>query len=666
MGTRRLKAPESTAEERRGFVITRDRGGYWVELRVELRKGGLEAVAFLDAGPVDLDTAVATVKERLRELGVPNGLAAEDLLRALSPLSRPEPPADGVILVHGDPPQPGISAQIVPFFPVHDTPPTGDADPAEAYTGNLVYPGDTLIQKTPASPGIPGRSLLGTPIPAPDGADIPIVAGEGVGVDETGCTFRAKALGVVLFHRGQLRVVDSLQVKNDRMEASLTVLPDARCDEAKQLERTVEALGRCEILNGVDRDALTAAIREARADGKPVRDVVVARGQPAVDGTETDYRFLIDSDKKIGKVLDGDRIDFREVETVKNIHKGEPLAEVIPGVEPVAGFRVDGTPLRAKVERATGPKPGQNTSPSEDGAHIVADADGMVVLKGNRFHVVDQYLVQGDVDYRTGNIRASGSVNVRGQVKPGFQIKAGRDVQVLEDVEEAVVEGAGDVTIRGGVLAGSRIIAGGNLSVKYLLNSYAEAELDVDVRLSVTNSEIYAKGKVQVMGSQGAILGGEVNAARGLEARTIGSSSSKTHVAVGVDLRVLREMAAIDKEIAAIQEELPNLQTSLGRNFLRDPRSAIEALPPALRKPKLDLLIRMKSLYQKNSDLTAQRKMLELTTEELRGATISVQGEVHPGTVVTVGSGNLTVTETMRHVVFAYDRDQGRVVSSRL
>jgi uncharacterized protein (DUF342 family) len=637
-----------------------------LELRVELRKGGLEAVAFLASGPVDLDAAAETAKERLRELGVPNGISQEALLQALSPLSLPEPPADGVILVRGAPPQPGISAQIVPSFPVRDTPPLGDAEAVETYFRNLVYPGDTLLQKTPASPGIPGRSLLGASIPAPNGADVPIVAGDGVTVDDSGCTFRATAYGVVIFHRGQLRVVDALEVSEDRMEARLTVLPDPGCDAGRQVEKIVEALGRCEVLNGVDRDALAAAVTEARTSTKPVRNVIVARGQPPVDGRETDFRLLIDSDKKVGKVLDGDRIDFREVETVKNVHKGEALAEVIPGVEPVAGYRVDGTPLRPKTERATGPKPGENTAPSEDGRQMVADADGMVVLKGNRFHVVDQYLIQGDVDYRTGNIRASGSVDVRGQVKPGFQVRAGQDVQISEDVEEAAVEGGGDVTIRGGVLAGSKIISGGNLSVKYLLNSYAEAELDVEVRLSVTNSQVYAKGKVRVLGSQGAIIGGEINAARGLEARSIGSPSSKTHVAVGVDLRVLREIQAIDRELNEIQGELPNLQANLGKTFLRDPRAAIEALPPALRKPKLDLLMRMKSLYQKNADLTAQRQMLELTTEELRGAAISVQGEVHPGTVLTVGAGSLTITETLRHVVFSYDRDQRRVVSSRL
>ncbi|MBE0616627.1 MAG: DUF342 domain-containing protein, partial [Proteobacteria bacterium] len=274
--------------------------------------------------------------------------------------------------------------------------------------------------------------------------------------------------------------------------------------------------------------------------------------------------------------------------------------------------------------------------------------------------------VQGDVDYRTGNIRASGSVQIRGQVKPGFQVHAGRDVEILQDVEEAVVEAGGDLKILGGVMSGSRISAGNSLTAKYLLNSHAEAEVDVEVKLSVTNSRIYAKGKVRVMGAQGAIIGGEVNAALGLEARSIGSPSSKTHVAAGVDLRVLREMEAIDKESAAALEELASLQSNLGKSFLRDPRAAIEALPPTLRKPKLDLLMRMKALYQRTADLKAQRQMLEMANQELKDAQISVHGEIHAGTTVTVFQGKLTLPETQRHVVFYFDRDQGRIASRRL
>jgi uncharacterized protein (DUF342 family) len=555
---------------------------------------------------------------------------------------------------------------LVAHFPIQDTPADDGVDPFGTYAANVVYPGEELLQKTPASPGIPGKSLLGAPIAASNGTDVLVGAGAGVTPNEDGSIFRAAAYGVALFHRGQLRVADALRVTDDRMEARLTVLPDPRRDAPAQVQKLVESLAALQVTHGVDREALERAVEEARASGRPVPDVVVARGRPPVDGRETDYRLLIDSERKVGTVREGDRIDFREAETVKNVAHGEALAEVIPAVEAVAGFRIDGNPLRAQVQRASGPKPGDNTAPSEDGTRIVAAADGMVVLKGNQFHVVDEYLIQGDVDYRTGNIRASGSVHVRGQVKPGFQVHAGKDVDVLEDVEEAVLEAGGDVKVVGGIMGNSRVLAGGNLGARYLLNSHVEADLDVDVKLSVTNCRVYSKGKVRVLGTPGAILGGEVNAARGLEARAVGSETAKTHVAVGVDLRVLREIEGIDKETAAALEELTSLQSSLGRAFLRDPRAAIEALPPALRKPKLDLLVRMKALYQRTTDLKAQRQMLELENQELKDAQIVVHGDIHAGTTVTVFQGKLTLPETQRRVVFYYDREQARIASRRL
>ena len=46
-----------------------------MDLRVELRKGGLEAVTFLDQGPYEASVAVETSTRRLKEMGVP---AADD------------------------------------------------------------------------------------------------------------------------------------------------------------------------------------------------------------------------------------------------------------------------------------------------------------------------------------------------------------------------------------------------------------------------------------------------------------------------------------------------------------------------------------------------------------------------------------------------------------
>ncbi len=636
-----------------------------MQLRIDLRRGDMEAVAFLEAGPFDLDAAVRQVLEQLSRIGVKRLPDETELREALTAFANGSAPPEGVVVARGDPPRPGVPAQILPFFPVRNTPLQDDVDPLEKYAANVVYPGDPVLQKTPPSPGIPGTNLFDRTIPAPDGRDIPVVPGDGIQGPGEDDIFRATTYGVVLFDRGRLWVADAVHLSDDRMEARITVLPDPRADEALHVKRVLTALEKLGIRAGVDQKTVVEAIRKARATGRPVPDVVAARGKEPVHGREAGYKLRFDPEKKVGKVLEGGRIDFREAEAVKNVKKGEVLADVIPPVEPQDGYRVDGVTLRARMERFPGLKPGQNTVPSESGKQILADVDGMIVVQGGKFHIVDEYLVPGDVDYRTGNIRASGRVLIRGGVKPGFEVEAGKDVQIGGDVEQARVKTAGRLEVRGGITAESHVSAG-SVHAKYILSSEVESEGDVEVSGSITNSRIYARGRVRATGGKGAILGGEVNAALGIEARTIGSPSAKTHVAVGVDLRVLREIERVDKERSAVLDELKVVQSNLGKAFLKDPRAALATIPPALRKCKVELLHKMKELYEKEKELAARRDELAARMREQQAAEIAVTGEIHAGTRITCATACTVLTETLRYVILYFDPAENRILWRRL
>lgn len=641
-----------------------------MELKVELQKSGLEAVAILEKGPFSLDAAAETAIGKLRQLGVSKEIDRTQLKKALSGLSQngsgPKAVPNAVVIAKGVAPQPGVDAQMQPFFPLRDTPVQKETNPLVHFARNVAYPGDTIMQITPPSQGIDGRSLIGAPLPAPKGSEASISLGDGVERSEDGLTLTSTTYGVVLFYRGNLSVHEAIHVSDDMMEARITVLPDPTRGSEEQTKRIVKALNSLGITDGIEMENLSKAVAEARQGGKAVPDVVVAVGKPPVNGQEADFKLLIDPEKKVGTQLEGGRIDFREVEAVKNVTKGEELAAIIPEIEEIDGYKIDGSTLRPSKQKATGAKPGQNTIASEDGSKILADADGMLVIKNNMFHVVGEYLVQNDIDYRTGNIRASGSVQIKGSVKPGFQVESGKDVDILKDVEEAVVKAKGNIEIKGGIMAESKVFAEKNLLAKYILSSRIEVGGDLEVKLSIANSHVYVKGKVKATGSQGTILGGEVNAAMGIEARTIGSPASTTHVAAGVDLRLVRELQEIDKVRAALMEEIKILQSNLGQAFLKDPRAAIAAIPAVLRKPKLELLQRMQGLYKKDSELTERRDKLAEINREQQDSQISVHGQIHAGTHVTISMATLKLQETLSHVLLYFDQAQSRVAWRRL
>lgn len=632
-----------------------------MQICVELRKAGLEAIAVLAEGPFELDPAAASVLEQLGKLGVQPVPQAAQVKVALAPLGGAEPPAEGVVVARGVPPQQGIGAQVLPLFPVRTTPPEEGTDPLVLYARNVVYPGDCILERTPPSPGIPGRSLLGVEVSAPAGKDIQVLACHGVQVGEDKRTFTAQTYGVALFHSQRLQVVDAVRVADDFMATHLTVLPDGRLDEGGQLAKVVAALRALGVTHGINNEVLAGAVSKARQDGQPVPGVLAAQGKPPRDGREIDFELLVDSQQKVGKELEGGRIDFREAESVKNVTRGEKLARVVPAIEPEQGYRVDGEMLRPKIARATGLKPGQNTVLSEDGTLVLADGDGMLVVQGGKFHLADQYLVNGDVNYTTGNIRATGSVTIRGQVKPGFEVEAGKDVEIHGDVEEARVSTAGNLTVRGGITASSMVTAEQNIIARYIQSSTVETGGNLEVKLSVTNSKVYVRGQMAVAGNQGAIVGGEVNAALGIEARDIGSPSAKTHVAVGVDLRIVRELEEIAKERKGNQQTMEHLQANLGRAFLKDPRGTLAAIPATLRKPKLDMLQKMQDLYKREKELAARDAELQMINGEMNIAQITVQGEIHAGTVITISQLRHVLKENLKRVVLYYDADKNQV-----
>lgn len=633
-----------------------------MSVTVELRKGAMEAVAVLGEGVADAASAAEAVHAQMVALGVespPDKKVIEEAI-ANSGLK------GEVVVARGIPPHTGIGAQIFPSFPVKETPIGDDLDLFDAYWRNIAYPGDIILRKTPASEGIPGRNLLGVPLTGSRGPDTPVYSDGGVIEDASGQIYKSNTYGVITMAGGRLSVHEALSVDEDRMNALLTILPDPSIEETQQLEKIVTALRDLNIVRGVDREAISKAVKAANASSAPVHDVLVAKGEPAVDGHEAEYRVVIDLELKALKVLDGDKVDYREKDTVKNVRQGEVIAEVVQATKPVPGYRIDGAAINPKALHVQTLKPGAGVVPNPDGTLILAEVDGMVVVKAGKFNVVSEYVIPGDVDIKTGNIHAAGFVKINGNVQAGFVVDAGRDLTVGGDVWEGTVECGGDIKVFGAITAKSRVVCKGDVEARFVQDSYVECEGDVNVALNITASEIYSKGKCRVMGSQGLIMGGVISATMGIEAKTIGSHGARTSLSVGLDLRVIRELESIRKALPGLQEDLQRLHSSLGKEFLRDPQKALLALPPVLRKNKLDVLKSMKEIQLKTAGLTARQEELEAEIREQKEAVIIVHGEIYAGTEVRIGRVFGTIHENLRRVTIHVDKDNNCVAYRKM
>ncbi len=78
----------------------------------------------------------------------------------------------------------------------------------------------------------------------------------------------------------------------------------------------------------------------------------MAKGISPIDGKDGYIKYYFDLEKKlIPKILEDGTVDYRELDIINNVNKGDLLAEAIPPKEGQEGYRVTGEsiPYKKKV-----------------------------------------------------------------------------------------------------------------------------------------------------------------------------------------------------------------------------------------------------------------------------------------------------------------------------
>jgi uncharacterized protein (DUF342 family) len=351
---------------------------------------------------------------------------------------------------------------------------------------------------------------------------------------------------------------DGVQIRTDedKLAAFLsyqpgTALPSLTVDKIKQVLKTTG------IMFGLDEEAIA---RAAAAKG-PVANLVIARGKEKREGTppRLDYKFPVDRVGAIGKQNEAGRIDFREKGKLPYVKVGEVVALLIPGTDPVSGRRVTGEEIKASVQLASGLEPGIGVE--QQGERYIAKISGAPRLDPQgRVEVTEVWTVEGDVDNRTGNLRFDGPVKIKGIINPGFEVEA-KSIHCEGIEKHTIVKAHEDIIVDGGIIGG-KVTAGGNISARFFNCAQVTCIGDIDVKLSIINSEVNTSGKIKAQ----TIIGGNVATLNGLECVNLSSEASRATVIFGVDpikqqqvKELVTKKVDIEGQIAKLQEELAPL-----------------------------------------------------------------------------------------------------------
>lgn len=437
-------------------------------------------------------------------------------------------------------------------------------------------------------------------------------------------------------------------ISADGMEAGARFYPpsnDGKRRSAAELKKDLNAAG---VVYGIDERIIASHLKNPLY----CTDFIIARGKKAVDGTNAAIEYLFNTDRHMRPKRNEDgSVDFHQLDNISHIKAGDTLAVLHPEKVGEIGTNVRGADVRPHPVEHKMLKFGKNIELSPDKRRLISKINGHAVLEGERVFVSNIYDVPGDVDNSTGDINYEGNVLVHGNVRTGFRVRAAGDIEVCGSVEGAELIAGGNIILHHGMqgMTRGKVIAKGNVICKFIESVRVFAEGYVEAE-GIIQSQVSAKGDINVNGQKGQIIGGYIRSASCISAKRIGSGMGiTTIVEVGFDPAVQDRMTQLKELLADKNAEYKQcLQIVELLN-----KKLNSGMINALQKNTLEDNIRNAQRLREEI-FTAQGELDEIMAKvsENSDSCIKVYGGVYPGTQLRISGDFYNINEEFSYCKF--------------
>ncbi len=300
-----------------------------------------------------------------------------------------------------------------------------------------------------------------------------------------------------------------LQISEDRTQAWMRVPKTAQgTSDIAPVKTLIKKRG---IKYGIVSDLEIKKFMKNCTD--PHEKFVVAQGVPPSVGkpAEIIYHFNTESDTA-GVITEDGSIDFRARGDSSFVKRGQLLAEKHPMQQPKSGMDVFGETLLVGDVDDVPLEGGDGTELSEDGLTLKALITGQpsIDIKGI-IAVLESFTVNGDVDFKTGNINFNGNVVVKGAVKEGFVVEC--EELIANEINGGKIRIRGDLKVSNGIVKAD-IRTEGSVQAKFLNTTKVFAYGDMMITREIMESHIAISGALnnesgRITASNIAARGGE-------------------------------------------------------------------------------------------------------------------------------------------------------------
>ena len=384
---------------------------------------------------------------------------------------------------------------------------------------------------------------------------------------------------------------------------------------ADDVMQQVESMG---INTGIKSEVIENMCKSTRL----MPSIVIAEGVKPQVGEKARIETYVDLNRE-SKALEREdgSIDFKNLGEICSAVADQDLYRKIPPTIGTQGVNVYGEEIPGLSGKDLKIVTGHGTAIDKNDPNLIkaAISGEIQVIKGI-LQVSDIHQINGDVNYKSGNVKFNGNVKIDGNVISGFKVEATGNVEIRGNIEDAEVIAGNDAIIIGGFTGtgAGTVQAGRDVFVKFIENQIINAGRDIFINGESYHARLSAGRSISAKGNKSAIVGGQCEAKISVEASRFGSvACPKTIIKVGIDPKLAGRIANIEAEIEKTQASQEELEKSIvflykikidGKGKLPPDKAAILK---KLESAKKSLPVKLKSLESTKEELLKEQKELE-------------------------------------------------------
>lgn len=437
------------------------------------------------------------------------------------------------------------------------------------------------------------------------------------------------------------------------MKAMATIMPPGPGGCDLSADSIIAMLKNNRIVFGIKQDV----VRDLEDHPQYKVPVCVAEGEKPINGKDAYMQYFFESEQskiKLRETSSG-RVNFKELNLIKNVVANQPLGRKVPAEKGLPGKTVQGKLLPAKNGRDIPIPLGKNVHLDETKLTIFSDINGQVILSNGKVNVEEVYTVPGDVNLRTGNIMFLGTVIVNGNVEDGFAVKASGNIEVSGNVGKSDLEAEGDIIVHQGIAAktGGRIHAGKSIWARYIENARVEAGENVVVSDGIINSTVDSNKKIICQGKRAAIVGGHLRAAEEINAKALGSavSGTETILEVGFDPKSKEKQENLQVQVDQMKRQADEIDKNLVT--LENMKKQKKVLPEDKEEFYQAQKARREDLGRELEEMGREIETIAsyLSNLKVRGK-VSASGKIYPGVKINIREYSYDVKNEQKGITF--------------